>query len=227
MGWPSNLAWLDDITPGSPPPIEQGEPLQTRGSRGDDLVQVVGHEPVTTSHEQTLESLANDGLGVHFSVDRDGTIRQHADTALVVWHADEANDRSVAVECEWGYLPDYEPNARVIETPWAWKGRYAVPPMEQCEAFFQLLQWLKFDLGLRWTPNWLEGDPYPWRTVGMNFRGGFVSHGHLARDRSDCLFQIHAALAREAGFDTDEAYERTIEAAKAGGETTLHLPAEA
>lgn len=108
---------------------------------------VVVHETVTTSHAETVEVLKDRGLGVHFIVESDGVVFQHADAFRdEMWHGSQFNELSVGIETVTPYSPGFAgpvaPWDRVIDAPWAYKGKYVLPTIAQAEAVTQLVNFL-------------------------------------------------------------------------------------
>lgn len=79
---------------------------------------IVLHWDVALSARACYQALITRGLSIHFTVDADGTIRQHLDLDLVAYHATFANNYSVGIEINNPYWPRMNgrinPKRRVI-----------------------------------------------------------------------------------------------------------------
>ena len=101
--------------------------------------ELVVHETVTRSVDDTVRVLKKRGLSVHLVLGPEGVFTQHGDLASdVLWHAGRHNAASIGVEVVNPYYPKHLkpglPWSRVIEAPWAHKGQYVLPTLAQAEA---------------------------------------------------------------------------------------------
>ncbi len=108
--------------------------------------ELVIHETVTRSVDETIAVLKKRGLSVHLVMGPDGELSQHGDLATdIFWHASQHNGASFGVEVVNPYYPSYLkpslPWSRVIKAPWAHKGEYVLPLPAQAEAVAQLVKW--------------------------------------------------------------------------------------
>ena len=108
---------------------------------------VVVHETVTDSWVTTVAVLKARGLGVHFIVDEDGMVVQHADILTdEMWHATQFNQLSVGIETVNPYTPPAAPVGPwknvIANAPWAVDGHYLVPTETQAESVSLLVDWL-------------------------------------------------------------------------------------
>lgn len=118
-----------------------------RDRSGRKVTEVIVHESVTRSAEDTVAVLERRRLGVHLIVAPDGCVTQHGDLAHDrLAHAGGHNGPSVGIEVVNPYYPKYLrddlPWSRVIDAPWAHRDRYVVPTPEQAEATARLVGWL-------------------------------------------------------------------------------------
>lgn len=110
------------------------------------VTELVIHETVSRSVQSTVDTLIRRGLGVHLILGPNGELTQHADLATdVLSHASGHNSSSFGVEVVNPYDPELLrkglPWDRVIEAPWAWKGKYVLPTLAQAEAVAELVRW--------------------------------------------------------------------------------------
>lgn len=118
-----------------------------RRSHQTAVTEVVLHETVTTSWQNTVAVLKKRSLGVHFIVDVVGQVFQHADPWVdEMWHASAHNKASVGIELVNPFEPRFLPKPphpwkAVLPAPWA-GGQYVLPPLAQVEAACQLVNWL-------------------------------------------------------------------------------------
>jgi hypothetical protein len=195
---------------------------QNAYARKGPITQLVIHESVTTSEPSTVRVLQGKGLGVHYSVDRDGTVRQHVPDELAVVHAgDGHNAPSVAVEI---VTPYYVPSnatyrqeleasgSRFITATWADKGAYVTPPLRQLESAYRLVRHLASKLRVPYVFPGMTKDGFQWGRIPNADVPGIMAHTRWAH--SDGAFVEHYIIAR-GSMGAEEAYRRTVEAAVA------------
>lgn len=200
--------------------------------RGDSPVtEVVVHETVTTSWASTVSVLKERNLGVHFIVDADGTVYQHADLTLDdMWHASQHNKMSVGIETvnpyEPGFAPAGGPWTTVLDNvPWSASThpvhKYLVPTPVQAEAVCQLLNWLTstnltstnstLSIPQLW-PGLYQKDDKTFMALTRVQRcatppePGILAHMYWAHGDGAWLV-LYAWLRLEAGLDQQPAYE--------------------
>lgn len=197
---------------------------------------LVVHESVCVSRERTIRVLRNAGFGVHFLVDVDGMVYATADPARKVAHAGGIlNDRSIGIEV---VNPYYGAKAKagdlVIQTHWAHRGPYIVPPLVQLEGCYEAVGHC---LGLGVPEQWVgvdrdkDGNPRIWmRTVeGADVAPGIHAHGYTAH--ADGWFPVlYCWLRHVGGWPPDLARAEAIALADHAGKTILlpgpYRPAE-
>lgn len=209
----------------------QGAPLRSwsRGKTTTDVI--VLHESVTSSRAKTVAVLAAQGFSVHFIVDRDGSVTQHAPLDRQCAHAGGVyNRRSVGIEVVNRYYgsqgDEGEPD---IQTCWAHKGWYILPTAVQCEAVWQLIGRIRAEvptIPLAFPAMFLDGaQRFTWgrfpkgRALVMRKLAGIVAHHRV--DHADGLFVEHYAKTRDLGHPPDEAYTLTVAAASSGSRVTV------
>ena len=212
------------------PEIKKGAALRS-GKRRKPLDQIVLHESVTSSRKATERVLKKRKLSVHFMVDRDGTITQHAPVSRATFHAGSGhNSRSVGLEMVSPYYGSRaKKNDQVIAARWAHKKKYILPSEEQAEASFKLIRWLctMHDIPLEFAC--IDEDDRQFKWGRYKERAG--NPGVLAHHRfhhADALFFEHYAASRHiSSLSPADAYKCTKEAAASGKRiTTLPAPSE-
>lgn len=202
--------------------------LPSYSRRGATVDQIVIHESVTSSRASTLAVLRRRGLGVHYVVERDGTVTQHAPVEEQCAHAGRLNRRSIAVEVVNRYYGQHaDPADYVIDAVWAHRGRYIVPQLAQCEAVWELVEDLlgrcpaipsSFpgvgDAGFRW-------GRLPWLTRTWRVPPGIVAHHRT--EHADGLFVEHYCWQRAHDRSPALSWRRTLEAASSGLRVTQYL----
>jgi hypothetical protein len=203
------------------------------------VFQIVIHE--TTG--ATWQGIPNPNLGVHFHLDRDGTIVQHADAVDMLWHAEACSAHSVGIE-NVNIAFDNDDKANPGETdpgvriPIKWsgstKGYYVVPPRAQLEALFDLVQVLKQELGVG--DNWPQVMPHPDpanreaqpdRTFFLMMTGGhryfpssivnepvIIAHSVLGGHADGAFHALYLWLRLARGKDADAAYQLALQIAE-------------
>ncbi len=188
-----------------------------RDRAGRAVTEVVVHESVTRSAADTVAVLKRRKLGVHLIVAPDGRVTQHGDLAhdrLV--HAGGHNGPSVGIEVVNPYYPTYLrdglPWSRVIEAPWAHRGRYVLPTPDQAEATARLVGWLTSPAaeGLSIPGTWigLTGSRLALGRIpgGDERRPGIWAHTYFHHSDGAWLV-LYAWLRLEAGLAPCVAYE--------------------
>ncbi len=179
----------------------------------DDIDQIVLHETVTRSRADAVRVLRKRKLGVHFIVDADGAVFQHADLADQVSHARGHNQRSIGIEIVNPYYPRYlrngDPWSGTIDARWADGGRYVLPTLLQAEAVAQLVGWLTGDEGMSIPRRWIGKKAGRMRlgAVPSAKGSGICAHQHLGTKADGswpCLFawfRLETDRDPEAAFD--------------------------
>lgn len=201
--------------------VTQGAKLRAL-KRGADPTEVVIHESVTSSRESTVRVLKGRNLGVHFIVERDGTVTQHVQTKHSTVHAGgRHNKNSIAIEI---VNPYYGSRAKagmvVIDAVWAHKGRYILPTREQVETVWLLVERMTVEF---------DTIPLAFPCAGADeFKWGRAPHGEVAPGikahhrwaHADGLFAEHYCILRSRGYSAQEAFTLTIERAESGSRKT-------
>lgn len=190
------------------------------------IVEIVIHEPAVRGRAATLKTLAGKGLSVHYTIERDGSVEQHAPLDRQCAHAGSPhNRRSVGVEVINRYYgASAVEGEKVIDAVWAHRKRYIVPTPEQLEA-----TWCVVVEVLAACPDiprafpGIDGDTfrwarYPWATQPTKRPGGIVAHHRW--DHADGLFPEHYCLMRSLGHEPAMAYQLTLDAACSGKRAT-------
>ena len=213
--------------------VEAPANLQVRNYRDPDVARFAGrerngravnelilHETVTRSTAATVRVLAKRRLGVHLIVAADGTVTQHGD---LVWgrlaHAGGHNGPSVGIEVVNPFYPKYLKATlswkRVIDAPWAHRGRYVVPTPEQAESTARLVRLLTGGevKGLAIAQRWrgLAGARLAMGRVADGDRRtpGIWAHSYF--HHADGAWPVlYAWLRLEAGLSPCFAYEEAI-----------------
>ncbi len=231
--------------------ITQGTSLRGYSRGKTPVTQVVLHESATYTRDDAIAVLERRHLSVHFSVERDGVVRQHLDLKLAGAHAEGFgkpslhNESSVGIEVSGIYYghhlaaakerhPALYGDAFAIETCWAdraWNTQkrdfnnprrlYVPPTPAQLEATWGLLNHL-------WDSNAGIDRAFP-AVEGSAFRwGSWDGHegargvmAHYRWAHADGLFPEHYLFARFLGHGPKEAYEVTLDRASAGTKYTL------
>jgi hypothetical protein len=205
--------------------------------RRQSVTQIVVHENVGGDgdvHEDepgekddaTERTLRHKGLGLHFVVGVDDktkqvSVVQHNDLWDIQHHTGgPVNDLSVGVEI---INPYYNPKnhwQRVIEAPWAHKGRYVLPLAIQCEALWGIIIALT-DATARRAPGMKIPKQFWGIEAGNRFRmgelpkrfarstPGILAHHHYGHHADGCFPVLYCVL-RAGGRSPDAAYQRAV-----------------
>lgn len=197
-------------------------------SRGKTTVtELVIHEPAVRGRAATLKTLAAKGLSVHFTIERDGSVEQHAPLDRQCAHAGSPhNRRSVGLEVINRYYGASAVEGElVIDAVWAHRKKYIVPTPEQLEATWGVVvEVLAACPDLPRSFPGAAGDTfrwgrYPWLAKEPARRpGGIVAHHRW--DHADGLFPEHYCLMRSLGHSPSMAYQLTLDAARSGKRST-------
>lgn len=188
--------------------------------RGQAVTEVIVHETVTRGHSATVRVLKQGGKGVHLIVDAQGHVFQHADLAFAnLAHAAPHNHASIGIEVVNPYYPEELraglPWKRVIDAPWAHRGRYVVPTLEQAEAVAGLLMWATSPaaVGLSIPRRWVgfcDGRMRMGRILATSHSGPGIYAHHYFNHSDGAWLVLYAWLRLEAGLIAETAYEEAI-----------------
>jgi hypothetical protein len=112
---------------------------------------IVIHNSVTSTFSGCVRVLLKKGLGVHFTIDIDGRMYQHADpVSQITYHGSSLNYQSVGIETitmyNWNKAPQAHKNAGFTESdPFWWmskKTRFAKPPESMVNSSNRLMAML-------------------------------------------------------------------------------------
>jgi len=205
-----------------------------RDRTGRAVTELIMHESVTRSAEDTVAVLKRRRLGVHLIVAADGRVTQHGDLAHDrLAHAGGHNGPSVGVEVTNPYYPKYLreglPWARVIDAPWAHRSRYVVPTPEQAEATAKLVGWLtsRDAEGLSIPRTWIGIDSEHLsmgRVAGADQRRPGIYAHHNFHHADGAWPVLYAWLRLEAGLAPCAAYEEAVRLAT-GARRSIDLSA--
>jgi hypothetical protein len=184
---------------------------------------LVVHESVTPSMDRTLVVLQRKGCGVHFLIDRDGTVYKLMSVERYVAHAGKLNRRSVGIEVVNPYYPTGIPKSwterpQVISGKWAHRGQYAVPPDAQLSALWDLVKHLvdiMDDVSADWV-GLLDGNRFAMaRVSGAKKRSGI--HAHTYTHHADGGFPVLYCYLRSLGWDHAGALDKALDMASGAG----------
>lgn len=170
----------------------------------------VTHWDVCLNATSCFRVLNRRGLSIHFTIDNDGTIRQHLDMNHIAYHAGASrwNNRSVGVEISNAYYEKYQPwyekhigEKRSLVTDAKVHGKTLKPFTDfypvQLDALKALWEAVSEACDI----------PLKSPTVTTTYRGassgkyrGFVHHYHLTKGKIDC-----------AGLDLNELFNKKEE----------------
>jgi hypothetical protein len=167
----------------------------------------VTHWDVCLNADSCYKVLTRRGLSIHFTIDNDGTIRQHLDLNHIAYHAGSSkwNAKSVGVEISNAYYPKYQSWYRQhvgIQRPIVSGAKVHGQTLGDFTGFYpEQLKALK----ALWTAVGKACDiPLQSPTATTTYRGassgkyrGFVNHYHLTKKKIDC-----------AGLDLNELFNR-------------------
>ncbi len=182
--------------------------------------ELVIHETVTRSVDDTLAVLKTRGLSVHLVLGPDGTLTQHGDLATdVLWHASQHNGPSFGVEVVNPYYPRMLksglPWERVINAPWAHEGQYVLPTPAQAEAVAALARWTTSAPapGIEVPRSWpgLRDGQFALGPVAEATKPvpGVIAH-HYFGHADGAWLVLYAWLRIEAGLAPDAAFEEAV-----------------
>lgn len=198
----------------------QGAPFKSR-RRPAPATLIVLHESVTRTRAAAVSVLQRrpPGLGVHYTVDRDGSVQQHVPLVDYCYHAGAGrNANSVGVEIINRYYGAHAVAGEdVIDAVWAHKGRYILPTELQLAAVWDLVHALGGELGIGDYPSG-TGDVFHWGRV-KNVTRGVSAHHRWAH--ADGLFPEHYCWLRARGLEHPEAWAATLAAASSGQRVTI------
>lgn len=211
----------DDFPPeGRRPHVTQIAVHESVGHDGDVLEDEPGEKD-----DSTEATLRRRGLGLHFmiGVHQDGhaLVVQHNDLQDELHHTGgPVNDLSVGIEVIGPYYNAKNQWSKVIDAPWAHKGRYALALPVQCEALWGLVSALT-----EATQSGAVGMKIPrqfWGIeAGNRFRmgempkafarstPGILAH-HQYGHHADGAFPVLYCVLRAGGRSPSDAYQRAV-----------------
>tara|TARA_R110002020_G_scaffold264832_1_gene479581 strand:- start:9653 stop:10333 length:681 start_codon:yes stop_codon:yes gene_type:complete len=213
--------WLTKLSLAYGIDIIKSKGFRKKLKRKEEPIEIVLHESVTSTWKTAYKVLNKRKLSVHFTVEKDGVIRQHVDPVkyYTIHAGGKHNKNSVSIEVINRYYGKKNRDD-VIKTCWAHKKYYILPPLDQCEAVWQLCLWLdvQFESDLL---DWPCTDLYrfKWgRNKPNSHKRGIKAHHRW--HHSDGLFIEHYTLMRFRGYKPKYAYRFTIESAESGNRVT-------
>jgi len=193
--------------------------FRCRDRAGKPVTELVLHETVTRSAEETVAVLKKRKLSVHLILDEHGCFTQHGDLADDnLAHASQHNVASVGIEVVNPYYPSYlKPGmawSTVIDAPWAHKKKYVLPTPSQAEAVARFVEWVtSLSSGLAIPRTWigLAGTKLAMAEVesAAKLRPGIYAH-HYFGHADGSLLVLYAWLRRETGLAPDAAFDEAV-----------------
>ena len=193
--------------------------FRCRDRAGKPVTELVIHETVTRSAEETVAVLKKRRLSVHLILDEHGRFTQHGDLANDnLAHASQHNAASVGIEVVNPYYPSYlKPGmawATVIDAPWAHKKKYVLPTPAQAEAVARFTEWATSPAsGLAIPRTWigLAGTKLAMAEVesAAKLKPGVYAH-HYFGHADGSLLVLYAWLRLEAGLAPDVAFAEAV-----------------
>jgi hypothetical protein len=186
---------------------------------GKPVTELVIHETVTCSVEETVAALKKRRLSVHLILGADGRFTQHGDLANdKLAHASQHNGASVGIEVVNPYYPsDLKPGmawSTVIDAPWAHKKKYVLPTPAQAEAVARFVEWVASPAsGLAIPRTWigLAGTKLAMAEVesASKLKPGIYAH-HYFGHADGSLLVLYAWLRLEAGLAPEVAFDEAV-----------------
>ena len=193
--------------------------FRCRDRAGKPVTELVIHETVTRSAEETVTVLKKRRLSVHLILDEDGRFTQHGDLANDnLAHASQHNVASVGIEVVNPYYPSYlkpgMPWSTVIDAPWAHKKKYVLPTPSQAEAVARFVEWVTSPAsGLAIPRTWigLAGTKLAMAEVesAAKLKPGVYAH-HYFGHADGSLLVLYAWLRLEAGLAPEAAFTEAV-----------------
>jgi hypothetical protein len=193
--------------------------FRCRDRAGKPVTELVIHETVTRSAEETVAVLKKRKLSVHLILDEHGRFTQHGDLANDnLAHASQHNVASVGIEVVNPYYPSYlKPGmawSTVIDAPWAHKKKYVLPTPAQAEAVARFVEWVTSPAaGLAIPRTWigLAGTKLAMAEVesAAKLKPGVYAH-HYFGHADGSLLVLYAWLRLEAGLAPDVAFAEAV-----------------
>jgi len=193
--------------------------FRCRDRAGKPVTELVLHETVTRSAEETVAVLKKRKLSVHLILDEHGCFTQHGDLADDnLAHASQHNVASVGIEVVNPYYPSYlKPGmawSTVIDAPWAHKKKYVLPTPSQAEAVARFVEWVtSLSSGLAIPRTWigLAGTKLAMAEVesAAKLRPGIYAH-HYFGHADGSLLVLYAWLRLETGLAPDAAFDEAV-----------------
>lgn len=202
-----------------PPFTRAGDSLRSYSRKGIEIDQLVIHESVTRTAADAVKVLKRRKLGVHYCIDRDGTISHHAPVAKATAHGGAGhNRRSIGIEVINPYYPKYAKGADKVGAVWAHKKEYVLPTDAQLRSLHKLVCWLVVKWDIPVTFPGVQSDHFIWGRIIEHNTPGVMAHHRWAH--ADGLFCEHYLLCRLSGADHEYALGLTMDAVASKRRTT-------
>ncbi len=172
---------------------------------------IVLHESAVRGRDATIHALEAQGLGVHFTVGRDGSVGAHVPLNRYCWHAGPGrNATSIGIEVVNAYYGSRAVEGEtVIPANWAHRGQYILPTEPQLEAVWGLVSTLSVEFRVAGYPG-VVNEVFVWdRVEGVT--AGIAAHHRW--DHSDGLVPEHYCWLRSQGVGAREAMKTTVQQA--------------
>jgi len=186
---------------------------------GKPVTELVIHETVTRSAEDTVAVLKKRRLSVHIILDEHGRFTQHGDLANDrLAHASQHNGPSIGIEVVTPYYPEYlKPGlawSTVIDAPWAHKKKYVLPTPAQAEAVARFIEWVTSPAsGLAIPRTWigLHGTVLAMGQLesAAKLKPGLYAH-HYFGHADGAWLVLYAWLRLEADLAPDDAFGEAV-----------------
>jgi len=193
--------------------------FRCRDRAGRPVTELVIHETVTRSAEETVAVLKKRRLSVHLILDEHGRFTQHGDLANDnLAHASQHNVASVGIEVVNPYYPSYlkpgMPWSTVIDAPWAHKKKYVLPTLAQAEAVARFVEWVTSPASCLAIPRtWigLAGTKLAMAEVesAAKLKPGVYAH-HYFGHADGSLLVLYAWLRLEGGLAPEAAFAEAV-----------------
>lgn len=196
---------------------------------------VVVHESTDPTEAHTRKVLTNKDCGTHVLVNEHARVTwDHPPTDRLI-HTPRWNTCSIGIELVSPYYArSFQPPwTRILRAPWAHKGRYVVPTLDQLEALYQTIliltsQWEGTNIPRTYPGVSGDGTSYYLRPVPPSRRKpsvpGVWAHHHTGTGHTDGAFPVLYCILRDRDYDPPTAYLDAVNYAR-GCRGFLQLPA--
>lgn len=186
---------------------------------------IIIHESGMNHLHGTVSTLQQNGTGVHYIVNEDGTW-QYAESDRVLNHTG-GNNNAQSIGIEFNHAYHSRKGTTVIDAPWFDDGYYALPSQSKLELLWNTTNAVAAENNIPVQFGGLNGNTFSLGARAGTTSSGVVSHKQQAGGHADGVFPVLYMALRQRGYTPDQAYQQAVNlstGAANNGKITLPPP---